>query len=297
MSAPSRARCISDCGCQLGEGIFWEPNRRRIFWFDIPKKQMCSCAPDGSEFQQTDLPRRISAAAADRNGNFVAAADNGFGLFAPEQNRFLQWQEVEADKPENRTNDGRADPHGAFWFGTMEPEEQHPFGAIYRVSEDGKPRRMISDIIVPNAIAFSPEGDVMYWTDSPKQIIWRCALSPDGEMTERRVFVSLQGRSAFPDGAIVDAEGFLWNAEWDGWRVVRYSPDGVEDRVVEMPVARPTCPAFGGDDLSVLYVSSAREGLSSKELEQQPQAGGVFAFDAPFGLSPPMFGASTVQTS
>lgn len=286
----SEVRCIAESECELGEGILWDPSRRRLFWFDIPRMQMCSCEADGGGFQKTDLPRRITAVAPAKDGNFAAAADNGFGVYAPEQNCFLRWCEAEKNMPQNRTNDGRADPHGAFWFGTMEKTETSPVGAIYRVSPDESIQQKIKGITIPNAIAFSPAGDIMYWTDSPRRIIWKCDLSADGETANPRVFVSLENKPQVPDGAVTDAEGFLWNAEWDGWRVVRYAPDGSVDRVVTMPVSRPTCPAFGGADLSRLYVSSAREGLTAADLKKQPQAGGVFAFAAPSGCPPPMFG-------
>lgn len=282
----SNVRCIADSRCELGEGIFWDSSRQRLFWFDILRSRMHSCRADGSDLLAVDLPARITAAAPASNGIFIAAAGNGWGMFSPDRNDFLPRFEAEPSAPGRRTNDGRADPHGAFWFGIMSEDEKTPSGAIYRAGADGETRKAIADVAVPNAISFSPDGGEMYWTDSPKKVIWRCALSADGDLGPRREFASLQGKPQSPDGAVVDAEGFLWNAEWDGWRVVRYAPDGRIDRAVEVPVARPTCPAFGGDDLSVMYVSSARTGLDAGALEKQPQAGGIFAFDVPQGAPP-----------
>ena len=290
MAEKKKVWCVADSACALGEGILWDPTRGRLYWFDIQRAQMCSCAADGADFFRVDLPRRISAAALAKNGLFAVAADYGFGVYSPQQNRFRRWREIAPGATDMRTNDGRADPHGAFWFGTMENTETAPAGAIYRVSPNEKVRLKIPNITIPNAIAFSPAGDAMYWTDSPEQTIWRCDLSPRGDISNRRVFASLRGKPQVPDGAIVDAMGFLWNAEWDGGRVVRYAPDGGVDRVVNLPVSRPTCPVFGGQELSVIYVSSAREGLTVAELREQPQAGGVFAFNAPPGSAPPVFG-------
>ena len=284
----SHIRLIADCRCVLGEGILWDPSRQRLFWFDLARQQMLSCAEDGENAQTIALCKRISAAALAQGGHFAVAVDCGFGFYHPDKNIFSQVRGVEPDS--NITNDGRCDPHGAFWFGTMEKNEQLPNGAIYRASRNGV-KKVFADVTIPNAIAFSPDGKVMYWSDSPRRIIWRFDLMSDGEVQNRRIFVSLEGSPQVPDGATVDADGFLWNAEWDGGRVVRYDPNGKIDKVVHLPVSRPTCPVFGGDNLSVIYVSSAREGLSESELKKQPQAGGVFAFDAPVAaLPPPVFG-------
>jgi len=272
-------RCICDCACELGEGIFWDRQRRRLFWFDILRRRLLSCGADGGGFAEAALARRGSAAAVGGDGDFVVAADNGWGRYNPEQNHFYDWRPIEGEPPAHRTNDGRADPHGAFWFGTMRLDgADSAAGSIYRVSPDGELKKTITGVSIPNAIAFSPDGGLMYWTDSPKRIIWRCELSPAGEPGAREVFVSLAGKPQVPDGAVVDAEGFLWCAEWDGWRVVRYDPDGGVARVVRLPVARPTCPALGGEGLDTVFVSSARNGISAAQLKGQPLAGGVFAF-------------------
>ena len=273
-------RCICESACELGEGIFWDPGRQRLFWFDIARLQLLSCRADGGEPTCVPLARQASAAMLTDTGAFVIAADTGSGHYDPDIDQFSDWQPLPDEPKTHRTNDGRGDPHGAFWFGTM-PKDGNGSGSIYRRSPQGEVRRVIPEVATPNAIAFSPQGDVMYWADSPKRIIWRCPLSADGTLGEREVFVSLEGQPQVPDGAVTDAEGFLWNAEWDGWRVVRYNPDGGVDRVIELPVARPTCPALGGERGESVYVSSAREGLPAAELDKQPLAGGVFAFDAP----------------
>ena len=280
-TADADAKLLADCRCSLGEGIFWDGRRRRLFWFDINNKTMWSCAADGGGLRSAQLSKRISAAASAADGNFIAAADNGFGIFNPDTGAFSEWRDVEAGMSANRTNDGRADMHGAFWFGTMNFDAQTVSGAIYRALPSGEVQKKMDDVAIPNAICFSPPGDVMYWTDTPHRVIWKCALSPDGKMGAREVFVEMADDSGNPDGAVVDAEGFLWNAEYDGWRVVRYAPDGSVDRIINVPVSRPTCPIIVGGDSPKVYIVTANQNLTEDELKNQPQAGGVFVADSP----------------
>ncbi|MBV1900155.1 MAG: SMP-30/gluconolactonase/LRE family protein [Kordiimonadaceae bacterium] len=132
----------------------------------------------------------------------------------------------------------------------------------------------------PNTFAWSPDGTKFYTADSVRQVMWVHDFEPEtGHLGVRREFFSLKGTDIIPDGSAVDTEGFLWNAQWNGWRVVRYAPDGTVDRIIEMPVACPTSCAFGGKGLDILYVTSARKGLSEEALKTQPDAGALFALD------------------
>jgi sugar lactone lactonase YvrE len=188
---------------------------------------------------------------------------------------------LEADKPGNRSNDGRVGPSGAFWIGTMALKDPSTTasGSLYQV-RDGEVTKLLDGIHVPNATCFAPDGRTAYFTDGVTRTVRKVAIDketglPDGEWQD---FARVEA-PAEPDGAVTDSEGFVWNAQWNAGTVIRFAPDGRVDRVVKVPVSRPTCPAFGGKDLKTLYITSARSGLTPEQLEQEPLAGGVFALE------------------
>jgi sugar lactone lactonase YvrE len=179
-------------------------------------------------------------------------------------------------EPGFRSNDGKIDLDGNFWWSVMDDDGGRRPGAIYRTTPLGRTERMLTGIHIPNTISFCPDGGTLYVADSRFQ---RLFAHPADDLNAPREFASTEGEAGTPDGSAMDIEGFLWNAQWGGWRVVRYAPDGSVDQVVPMPVEQPTSLAFGGPDLATLYVTSAWDGLSPGDRERQPQAGSLFAFD------------------
>jgi sugar lactone lactonase YvrE len=182
----------------------------------------------------------------------------------------------EAHLPENRFNDGRCDRAGRFWAGTMCDARRDPTGSLYRFDADLACTKLRNAIIIPNGLAFSPDNRTMYFADTNRHTIWAYDYDlASGAATNERVFADTgEGR---PDGSCVDADGGLWNAQYGGWRLVRYAPTGKVDRVVQVPVANPTCCAFGGEDLGTLYVTTATQRLSLDDLAKQPLAGSLLA--------------------
>jgi L-arabinonolactonase len=197
---------------------------------------------------------------------------------------------VEADQPSTRINDGRCDRQGRFVFGMFNPAEAS-IGGFYRVHPDLRIERLpLPPAAVGNSIAFSPDGATMYYTDSPKRTIWRLDYAADGTLGTPQVFVRLAREEGFADGSCIDAEGGLWNAQWDGGCVVRYDVSGRQTARLALPVSRPTCPAFGGAGLDLLHVTTARGGLDKEALRRQPGAGGVFTLQTNWrGLPEPRF--------
>ena len=283
----------ADCKCSLGEGPLWALNR--VIWFDINNSEMLSCDADGGNFRRKRLPARPSAAVPAPNGRLILATDGGLAECNPDGGDFRLFAPMEEDKPDNRSNDSKADPAGNFWVGTMSHSHIPDSGAIYRCAprETGADiRRVFAPLSTPNCIAFSPDGKTMWHTDTKKQVILACDIDCEtGETGPPRTFADLNEWRGKPDGAAIDAEGFLWVALWDGARVVRFSPEGELEREVPLPVSRPTCPVFGGDDLRTVFVTSASEKLSEEDLKKQPAAGGLFSFraDVP-GLPSPVYG-------
>jgi len=174
----------------------------------------------------------------------------------------------------------------------MEDPGHGPVGALYRLSPDGTCDKIEDGIQIPNALCWSPDSKVMYFADSYRKCIWAHDYDIDsGTMSNRRVFAEIPGDGGSPDGATVDAEGFLWNAQMFGGRVTRYAPDGSVDRVVELPVPQVTCCAFGGADMETLFVTTASVQMTLEEVADQPLSGALFAVDVGVrGLPEPEFG-------
>jgi L-arabinonolactonase len=226
------------------------------------------------------MPEAIGSFALREAGGALVALRSGLHLLDLRSGALDLFCAVEPDRPDNRLNDGRCDRRGRFWVGSMHDRLRAPTGALYRVDPDRTSQRVLDGITVPNSLSWSPDGRVMYFSDTrSREILAYDFDTATGRPGARRVFARVPDDGGYPDGATVDAEGFLWSAHWDGWRVTRYAPDGRVDRVIELPVQRPTSCAFGGERLDVLYVTSASTRLTPTELARGPGAGGLFAVE------------------
>ena len=273
--------CVVEARDALGESCLWCPATRRVWWLDILKPCLQSFEPATGEHRVYPLPgRNCGNASLRRSGGFVLAMDNGLHGYDPATGTMEFLLHVEPDQPDNRYNDGRCDRRGRLWIGTMDAEIRRPSGSFYRVDPHRTAKRLFDDIAVPNSTAFSPDDRTLYFADTRRHTIWAFDFDlAAGEISNRRVFADLSGRKGLPDGSCVDAEGFLWNAEFAGHRLTRYAPDGRVDRAVELPVTSPTCCCFGGDALDTLYVSSASFRLSPEQRAAESCAGGLLALD------------------
>jgi sugar lactone lactonase YvrE len=188
--------------------------------------------------------------------------------------------DIEREIPANRTNDSRVHPSGAFWIGTMVKEEGPKDGSVYHYRA-GEIKKIIENVAIPNATCFSPDGRIAYFTDTPTKKILKCATDPETGLPvgEWELFADVSDHRGWPDGAVVDSEGYLWNARWGGSCVVRHAPDGSIDRIIEVPVSQVTCPAFGGKDLKTLFITTAAKTLTPEQLAAEKVAGGVFAIE------------------
>lgn len=283
---PVNLRCVVQASDRLGEGPFWSAGEGRLWWFDIKGKRLHFYAPDCDETGQFDLPVRASAAAPRAGGGLVIATEAGLAAFDPASGEFEIVQPHSFDEG-FRSNDGKLAPDGTFWWSIMDDDGGKRPGAFFRTRPDWTTERLIDDIHIANALSWSPDGGRMYFGDSTRETVWTCNAA---DLSDRQTFVTLGGEVGSPDGSAMDAEGYLWLAQWGGWRVVRYAPDGRIDRVVEVPVRQPTCCAFGGEDLSTLFITSAWDELSDEARAGQPLAGGLFAFEPGVkGVPSPVF--------
>ncbi|WP_017909523.1 SMP-30/gluconolactonase/LRE family protein [Xanthomonas sp. SHU 199] len=287
-SLPPRhtATLAVDSRCAHGEGMLWCERRGVLFWVDISGRRLWRHDPASNVSRHWDLPDRPGCLGLFDDGRLLLALAKGVYAADPdaaaEADSTLPLQhlaDVEPERDDTRSNDGRADRHGNFVFGTMsEREDQAPVGSFYQWSARHGLRRLpLPGVAIPNAICFSADGRTLYYCDSVQPRILCCDYDPDSAHTANsRVFAELDHAGAEPDGAIVDAEGHLWNAQWRAWQVVRYRPDGSVERRVALPVKHPTCPALGGADGGTLYLSTSRQDHSEDELARTPQAGGVY---------------------
>jgi sugar lactone lactonase YvrE len=277
-------RCVVESTDKLGEGPCWSPREGRLYWFDIKGARLSWYAPDSGRKGAYDLPMRASAAAPRAAGGLLLATERGLAFFDPRSGDVDLRQAMDLG-PGFRSNDGVLLGDGCFWWSSMDDDGGARPGVIFRTCPDGFTEPMIDGIHIANSLAMSPDRRRLYLADSSRQTIWAYDTA---DLSRREVFATVA--KGGPDGSCVDAEGFLWNAEWGAWRIVRYAPDGRIDRVVEMPVSQPSCCMFGGPDLGTLYVTSAWEDLSEAARARQPLAGGLFAFEPGVkGLPLPLF--------
>ena len=274
-----QAELFADSRCELGEGPFWHPLLGRLFWFDILNCTLLSANDLGHIVDRITFKDFVSAAAVIDKDTLAVAQAGALLRYDFRTDTSTTIIDIEADVPGNRPNDSRVDRSGGFWIGTMGRKAEPGVGSVYQFRA-GVLCKVMSGIRIPNSICFSPDGRTAYFTDSGA-MIKRCSVDPAtglpiGEWTDFYTMSGLGGA----DGSVVDAEGYVWNARWGGGAVIRISPDGKLDQVIEVPnVTRVSCPAFGGKDMKTLYLTTAREHMTPEELEREPTAGSVFAID------------------
>jgi L-arabinonolactonase len=263
----------------LGEGIVWDDRTGRLFWTDIERSELWSLRPESRELQRWPLPERLcSMALTGIDDRLLLGLASGLAFFDLRSGEPTRICDVEPDVATTRLNDGRVDRQGRFVFGMFNQAEnpKHPVGGFYRLNHDLSVERLpLGGVAIANSICFSPDGGTMYYADSATGEI-RCCDYGTG-VANPRVFAPADAAPGDPDGSTIDADGFLWSTRWGAGQVVRFAPDGSVDRVVTLAAPQPTCPAFGGPDLGVLYVTSAAVGMSADALAAAPGSGGVFA--------------------
>jgi len=261
----------------LGEGPLWWQG---AVWFtDIKQKQVHRFDPVSGQKQSWSAPSEVGFLAPLKNGHFIAGAKTGLYDFDPADGSFALIRTVEPNRPTNRLNDGAVDGGGRLWFGSMDDEENAPSGMLYRFHH-GCLSLVDSGYVITNGPAFSPDGATLYHTDTLERRIYAFDLSEDGSLANKRLFVTIEQGVGYPDGLVVDSEGCLWTGLFGGWSARRYAPDGRLLEKVAFPVANVTKLAFGGPNLTTVYATTARKGLDAAALAGQPEAGGLFCFEA-----------------
>lgn len=278
-----RATLAVDSRCTLGEGVVWDARRQALFWTDILSRTLWMHVPGSAATRTWALPDMLGCLALCDDGRLLLALAKGLHLATADAGDDLGLQWLADVEPElgrdTRSNDGRCDRAGNFVFGTKsERADAAPVGGFHQFSaRHGLRRLALPSAAIPNAICFSPDGGTLYYCDSLQPRIFCCDYDSDAaQVSGSRIFADTPD-GGIPDGAVIDAEGFLWNAQWDRGRVVRHAPDGSVDRIVAVPAGHPSCCTIGGARLDTLYVTTARIDASAGEHRATPDAGGVFA--------------------
>ncbi len=259
---------FDDRACLLGEGPLWHPTRGQLFWFDILGQSLLTRTDDGP--QEWDFDCFVSAAGWVDHDRLLIASDEDLFVFDLRDNTSQYVVALEAENPATRSNDGRADPQGGFWIGTMGRNAERGAGALYRYYE-GELRRIRSKVTIPNATCFTPDGRHAYFTDTAEHVVWRYTLDADGwPEGEPDVFLDHRAENLNPDGAIVAADGTFYCAQWGASRIAAYDPSGAFVEEFTLPVPQPTCPTLTPQGL---FVTTARQGLPDEALDASPLSG------------------------
>lgn len=268
----------------LGECVLWDEITGSVWWTDIHAAALYRYTLSLSELTKYDVPERLcSFGLVEDDPRLICAFDSGFALYEP-RSRDLQWlYRPERGFRGTRFNDGRVDRQGRFWAGTMVEGDARDAagdpvkGSLYWIAATGR-GRAFGGIEISNSLAFSPDAATLYFADSPtRQIRAYDFDAASGELGAGRLLAEV-GDGGQPDGSTIDVDGFLWNASWGASRVVRYAPGGAVDAEFDLPVSQPTCVCFGGDDLDLLFVSTARENLLPEVLGTEPLAGDLLVY-------------------
>jgi D-xylonolactonase len=271
----------------LGEGPLYSSTRDALFWLDIKGKALNRLCLASGAVERKALPEMMAWLIEREDGRgFVCGIESGFAMLELETLSFTAIADPEPDAPDNRLNDAKADSKGRIFAGTMHREAVGAHGSLYRLDPNLSATRVDSGYGVANGPAFNSDQTILYHTDTVARTIYAFDLHTDGSLSRKRPFVRFEGDWGFPDGMTLDAEGGLWVAHWDGGRISRFLVDGTLDRSIAMPCSRPTSLAFGGEDFSRLFVTSAAE-----QCDGEPLAGALFEVAAGVrGLAPGRFG-------
>lgn len=275
-------RVAAQTGDILGESPWWDCARSCLYWIDVRAPALHRLDQISNKIESWPMPSPIGAVVGRAGGGVVVLLADGAYAFEPDAGTLALITGAPWHGPEMRANDAKCDPAGRLWFGAMRDYGADHAGGLYRLEAGGEPQCVRGGVRVPNAISISADGANIYLTDTRLGVIERAAVADLAGGKDRAswsVFAAANVAPGAPDGATLDAEGYLWNARYGGSAIARIAPDGRLDRLIELPVSQPTSCAFGGPDLDILYVTTARQRLSEAQLRAQPLAGALLMLD------------------
>ncbi|WP_442680140.1 SMP-30/gluconolactonase/LRE family protein [Sphingomonas sp. ASY06-1R] len=274
----SDVRSVLAVQATLGEGPVWVERDQALWFVDIKNHKVHRFDPATGDHKSYDAPGQVGWILPSDDSTFLAGLQQGVARFDPATGAFDVIATPEAAIPTNRLNDAAVDAQGRIWFGSMDDGEGAATGRLYRFDRGVVADTGLAPVTITNGPAISPDGRTLYHTDTLGRIIHRVPIQDDGSLGTPSVFATIDEADGWPDGAVCDAEGFVWTGLWGGWRARRYSPAGDIVAEVRLPAANVTKIAFGGADLRTAYATTARKGLDADALAGQPLAGNIFAF-------------------
>jgi sugar lactone lactonase YvrE len=269
---------VSGIKCELGEGPLWDASKNRICWVDILNGKIHEWSPATETSNTLSVGQMIGTMALCEDGNYIAALKDGLGFVNRKTGKVKMITNPEEDVPENRFNDGKCDPAGRFWAGTMPISEDRASGSLYMLDSSKTCIKKEIDISISNGLAWSLDHKVLYYIDTPTlKVVAYDYDNEDGVISNKRAVITIPKEEGFPDGMTIDSEGMLWIAHWGGWQITRWDPNtGKKLFAFKLPVSNVTSCTFGGKTMKDIYITSARKGLSNGELAKQPLAGSLF---------------------
>jgi sugar lactone lactonase YvrE len=277
---------VVDARAEVGEGPLWDSERGRLLWVDMTRHLLHSYWPGTGADSVVDLGLTLGSVVPDGRGGLVVAGEGGL-YTSGDDGALKELVAVGEQLPGYFLNDSRCDPTGRLWVGVTTEAEVPGAGSFYAVSPDLTARLMLDDMTIPNGIDWSLDGQTLYVVDSPSCRVESFSFElSTGAIGRRRTFAAFGASGGVPDGLTVDAEGGIWVAFWGGWAVRRFTPDGREDLVIEVPVEKVSSCGFGGHEKRDLYITTASTGIDDRELQSQPAAGGLFRVRVPFAGRP-----------
>jgi sugar lactone lactonase YvrE len=277
MAASVVPHCVWPVGAELGEGPLWSPLESALWFVDIKQNKLHRYDPSSGVRRSYDTPPSPSFIVPARNGTFVVGLQSGLHRFDPVTGVLSLLLAVEPDRPGNRLNDGALDSKGRLWFGSMDNSETEKTGSLFRLDSNAA-TVVDSGYVITNGPCFSPDGRILYHTDTRANTIYAFDVADDGSLSGKRVFVTIEPGAGHPDGSVTDAQGYIWTCLFLGWAARRYAPSGELISEVRFPCSNITKLAFGGAELRTAYVTTARHLLTTAQRAQQPLAGGLFTF-------------------
>jgi sugar lactone lactonase YvrE len=264
--------------CELGEGPVWDAATKSILWVDILQCELHRFFSEEKEHKIFHTGSMISAIALREKGGIIAALQNGFAEIDFEKGTIRSIADTESSIKTNRFNDGKCDPAGRFWAGTMSVKDEPYAGNLYTLEHDLSVSLKIKGVSCSNGMAWSPDHKTFYYIDTPtQQVVAYDYNITDGSILNKKMVITIPQKEGYPDGMTIDSEGMLWVACWDGWQITRWDPyTGKLLQRISLPVSKVTSCTFGGNNLEDLYITSAKVGLNDPELKEQPLAGSLF---------------------
>ncbi|MCC5905188.1 MAG: SMP-30/gluconolactonase/LRE family protein [Balneolaceae bacterium] len=277
------AKLELEADAHLGEGPVWDAKTQKLFWVDILSGKLFKYDPESGRNSSFNIGEHVGAAVLRKKGGLVLALQSGFAFFDPENEKLERFADPESHLPGNRFNDGKCDPAGRFWAGTLAYDLKKGAGSLYCLHPDMSVNQKVTGVTISNGLAWNRNEDTFYFIDTPTRQISAFDYEREtGNIKNRRVIRELPEEFGYPDGMANDEEGYLWIAFYAGSKVRRFNPENGElVAEINVPVPKPTSCAFGGENLDELYITTCREHMSREEVEQHPLSGSIFKVKLP----------------